>query len=285
MTKSFINKFILVTCLLLLAFHVFAAGARVYFSAPLNFAVGADASVSLLADSDTPINAYLIELRYDPQTLEFLGADEANSIIDVWQKGHAAQGEIIAFEGGSLKPWSGNGGNLVNLRFKPLKDGGATIAVLNVSFYAADGKGTMVSPAAENITIPVAASASGASASRDKDAPEILEFLFVKNPYDPGQKILGFKVGDARSAVKDVFVRYRTWFFNTPWEKVELPPAIPADAWSASIRVVDGAGNVSERTIYDWGVFARKFSSLLAVCIMLLIIGAAIFKKRMVKLK
>lgn len=287
MMKNILSKIVfLVACFSsLVSVPVRAADARIYFSAPFNFAVGENASVSLLAASDIPINAYLIEMRYDPQTLEFLGSDEASSIIDIWQTRPTAQGEIIAFEGGSLKPWSGNDGNLINLRFRPLKEGETSISFLNVSFYAADGKGTEVSPVAENVAIPVAASVSGATAFSDKDAPEIQEFLFVKNPYDPEQKILGFKVGDAKSAVKDVFMRYRTWFFNTPWEKVELPPAIPADAWSASIKVVDGSGNMSERTIYDWGAFARKFSPFLAIFIMLIIVGAAVFKKGMVKLK
>ena len=120
---------------------------KLYFNGPKEFiAPNSEVTVSVLLDSREPVNAFELTVNYEIGKLKFLGSDNTNSIVDIWQTKPSEVNGGVGFSGGILDDFTGNGGLLVKLAFKVL-DTGLTTDTLNISFgkndlYLADGKGT-----------------------------------------------------------------------------------------------------------------------------------------------
>lgn len=133
---------------------------KLYFNGPKeSLAPNSEIVVSVLLDSAKPINAFDLKVNYDASKLQFLGSDNTNSIVDIWQtKPSNVQGGV-EFSGGILNDFSGNGGHIVKLAFKVLDTDLATDTI-NVSFgkndlYLADGKGTKAEVSASSFSLDV----------------------------------------------------------------------------------------------------------------------------------
>src|SRR3989344_570212 len=66
---------------------VFAVeNSKIYFSGP-NFSIAPESEflVNILLDTQNPINAFDLAIAYPPDKLEFLGFDNTNSIVNIWQ--------------------------------------------------------------------------------------------------------------------------------------------------------------------------------------------------------
>ncbi len=241
---------------------VLAASPFLYFSSPTgDIAPGSEFPVRVLIDSDEPLNAYSVSFSYPVDELQVVGFNKSRSIIDVWQGQPTAKGGRVEFRGGSLSSFRGEGGELLTVSFKALKEGMAELNFTNPAFYLADGKGTKVTPTIKEGAAPLTqAPSSGA----DKTSPEIRFLSLVQDPFNLKQKLLSFDVRDTNSGVKETATRHRSYFSWSDWEPVQNPGGpVPASAWTVDFRATDNAGNVLERRLYDWPALVRSIAEIL----------------------
>ncbi len=257
-----------------------AASTKVYFSAPTQVMTGQEFLVAVFIDSDVDLNAYSVEISYssnvEPTTFDWRG-----SIIDLRPDQPRSTGSGgVFFEGGSLSPFASEGGKLITLNFKALQEGNVEFGFARAEVFLADGQGTKITP--ESNSIQMTAVSAGALPAGDSAAvvagqplsevampdvtpPEIKEVSLTQDPFDTHQKIFGFIVSDDDSGVRSVEGRLRTVLFWSDWASVQNPMAVSGSVWSVALRVTDGAGNISERVLYDWGAFARRIAPFIAI--------------------
>ena len=175
MKRIFCTFLLSIFCFLFSIFitAVYAASPLLYFSGPSSdIPTGSEFSVVVLLDSPEPLNAYSISTSYPESMLEVTGWRSGSSIIDVWKDQPVAKNGKIEFSGGSTSPFHGKSGELATINFKAVKEGRAELDFSSVSTYAADGKGTKITPVTKNIGFSVRNGAAplGSFSGADKKA-------------------------------------------------------------------------------------------------------------------
>ncbi|MBI4136024.1 MAG: hypothetical protein HY481_00525 [Candidatus Vogelbacteria bacterium] len=131
---------------------------RLYFVVPAA-AVAPDSklAVRLLIDSARPINALGFTLYYPPEILKPLEINDRRSIIGVWpERDWPPVPGRLRLAGGLLQPFSGTGGEIIEIVFRATAEGRAELTLTETAVYYADGLGT--SAATENGTAQVVVS-------------------------------------------------------------------------------------------------------------------------------
>ena len=271
--------------------HAHAASSRMYLQASNEEAgINSEFTVKVLVDSDIPLNAYAAEINYPPQLLEPVRFDNSFSLINFWHDEPLvfANGRIM-FNGGSPAPFEGEGGELLTIYFKARQEGLAELSLINSAVYAADGKGTEISPEIRPLTVTIKSGAisAGESAHIDTAPPEIKFLSIVPDPFKPDQKLVGIVASDPGSGVKETLLRWRSLLLWDEWQLAKNPTAVPKNVWAVQIRVFDNQGNVTERTIYDWQAFRLRFTNLFVILLIIIsifiIIVAVINRRRKTK--
>lgn len=272
-----------------------AAATTLYVVAPTSSVpLGASFPVLVQIDTDQPVNAYAVMVNYDGVALHYDGANNANSLITVSQGlPTVGPGSVISWSGGSLASFAGSGGLLMTLNFTSIATGTTAITLDHPYVYLANGKGTKVVPQTKSARVTVLASAansslmpaSAASGNADTASPTIQSISFVADPFNGSQKLLSFLVRDDVSGVQKTELRYRTGFFWSAWQPAVNPTPLRNDVWEVDFRATDNAGNIAEKTLFDWSsfwIFAAE------IAIVLLAIATIVFfvvrgKKKMVQ--
>ncbi|RJP43096.1 hypothetical protein C4587_03000 [Candidatus Parcubacteria bacterium] len=238
-----------------------------------DIAVGDEFRARILVDSDQPLNAYSVTLSFPEEFLRLVRPDNSNSIIDVWQREPVVflKG-VVSFSGGSLRPFRGEGGELLSLHFKVLEAGETELRFGDSAVFLANGKGTKAIPERENATIAVSSSEGGGGMRADElddtIPPEIAFASLVPDPFNPAQKLLSFSVRDRDSGVGETLARAREWLFWSDWEKVANPTAYPGGVWAIEFRARDHSGNISDRTLYDAGALGGRAALFLILIVL-----------------
>jgi len=112
--------------------------------------IGEDFVVSLFIDSAfQPINTIFARLSFSQDKLEFVDSSFSKSEFDNLVERKAEPG-LIKLTSFTAKPYSGNHGLFVNLKFKPLVEKEAQVTIQPISkIHSADGKGTDVADPAK----------------------------------------------------------------------------------------------------------------------------------------
>jgi len=247
-----------------------AASPLLYFSGPAgDVAHGSEFPVKILLDSDRALNAYSISLSYTTEYLEVVNINNGRSVIDIWQNQPLAKDGKIELNGGSISPFQGQGGELLTVNFRAIKEGAAELSFATPAFYLADGKGTRIAPAVQNFKLSIKEGAAPlvSRLGSDKAPPEIKFLSLVQDPFNPKQKFLGFFAVDPDSGVKETAVRYRSYFFWSGWQPAQNPTAVPVSAWAVDFTATDNGGNVAERILYDWPALGRSLAEMLFIII------------------
>lgn len=243
-----------------------AASQTIYFEGPAQIPLNSEFSVRILVDSDQPLNAYSLEWNFPPQTVELVSFNNGNSLISVWQKQPIVfKGGGVELNGGSITPFSGEGGELLMANFKAIKEGEAVFSLGNVAVFLANGKGTKVIPQTKILSFavtPVVAdllpqdiAGQGLVVLEDTSPPDIKFLELIDDPFNSDQKLLSFSVADSGSGIKETLVRTRSFLLWSAWEEARNPTAVLSSVWSVEFGVLDNKGNVTERVLYDWGAF------------------------------
>lgn len=241
---------------------------------------GSEFEAAIAVNSDVPLNAYLLVLRYSPETLEVVRFNNSGSIINVWQNQPTASTDgVIRWSGGSFTPFSGEGGELLRIIFKTRATGAANISFETAEAYIADGKGTRAESNAGDLAFRIVPGEPRGTLAASDNAPPVIETLaLASDPFNPNQNLLSFIVKDADSGVKDVEARYRTYLGWSEWQTARNPVAFPPNAWAVGIRVRDNVGNQTAQIVYHWPAFFKNFSPLLFA--ILAIFGLAAIAQR-----
>ena len=111
---------------------------------------GEDFVVSLFIDSTLqPVNTIFARLSYPQDQLEFVDSSFSKSEFDNLVERETEPG-LIKLTSFTAKPYSGNHGLFVNLKFKPLAEKEAQVTIQPISkIHSADGKGTDVADPAK----------------------------------------------------------------------------------------------------------------------------------------
>jgi hypothetical protein len=233
-------------------FGVVFAESRVYVQeqAPI---IGGGFSVDIRVDTTEPLNAYSVNLQYDPNILSVERIRATDSIVDVWrEQGREITSGILAFEGASFEEFSGHAGKIATVDFIPRRSDNVTLYFSEAEVYLADGNGTRIVPTSDLWSAFVPMSGSSGSPTKETSAKVISAELFA-DPFQPDQKFLSFEIeGDN---VRDTLIRSRSFLTWTDWESVRNPAPLLASVWSVEVRVVDRAGNIQEVVVYDWPFF------------------------------
>jgi hypothetical protein len=128
---------------------------KLYFKSPeVNFAPGSEIVVGVFLDSTAPINAFDLVVNYPEDKLEFLNSDNTGSIVNIWQtKPSLTEDGKVSFSGGILKAFSGTRGFIINLSFRVLEEGKATLIFTKSDLYLANGKGTKIEPLLSDLSL------------------------------------------------------------------------------------------------------------------------------------
>jgi len=247
-----------------------AASPVVYFHLPeQSVAPGSEFALTVFLNSDVEANAFEIGVEFTPENLEFLGANDAQSIINIWRSRPFLSGENkVLFSGGTNTPFKGEAGELMRLKFRSKSPGTAGFALTTSNVYAADGNGTQfaVRPFYLKLFIDVNAPKIPLGDNVDKTPPEFSASK-VENPVD-GKTLLVFEVQDRESGSGKVLLRtFEKWKWSE-WEEVQSPLQFPETAWILQIRAENGAGEKSDT--FFWNENAKLLGALFALLLVLL---------------
>lgn len=228
---------------------------RFYFETTSPASVGSTVSVRVLFDDETPVNAYSVKISYPADRLEFSDFNDGHSIINVWQSRSLLAPGVIEISGGSLSPFFGKQGEIVTLHFKALTEGLVRIGFLNTRAYSADGRGTEISPAEEQIQLAVGPPSGAPQANpADHASPRITFLAITPDPLNPRQKFLAFSTTDPDSGIRLNEVRTLSSFLWSDWSPAMNPALLTRSAWAVEFRSTDNLGNITKAVVYDWGL-------------------------------
>jgi len=92
------------------------------------------------------INAADGFIKYDPSQLAVVGVSRGGSIFNLWTSEPAFSNGAgsISFSGGTTSAYNGNGGAVMTVTFRALREGTAIARFQSGAVLAADGKGTNI---------------------------------------------------------------------------------------------------------------------------------------------
>ena len=228
------------------------------------------AKINVLIDSKVPLNAYDIELSYDPARLTIDRVDTSDSLVTILQQPVSVVSGRILIRGGSTKQFSGSGGNILTLYVRARTAGSSDLDFLHAKFYQADGLGTLavtavrgavISADDENVAYAKQIALSPdeptavidlAASDRPVDTtpPSIAKVDVLSNPFDGSVKLFVFDASDDLSSIAMSRVRTRSGLSWEPWQEAVSPHPVANQAWAVQLEVIDGAGNIASQTLY-----------------------------------
>ena len=262
---------------------VFAGQTAFRIGIPEKITPGTEFEANILVDSDVPLNAFDILLRYPKDILEATRVDNGRSLITIWQnQPQVSEPGELRLTGGSVQAFQGNGGELLTVRFKALREGKASISFASAEAYIADGKGTKAETTAPNLALSVVAGSPLAllPGTKDNTPPKIDLLALEKDPFNPEQKLLTFLVNDKDSGIKETSARYKTFLSWSEWQPVQNPTALPENAWAVEFEARDNVGNPVASIIYYWPVLFWNFLPTFAIVLVLLGAGFLFFRRK-----
>lgn len=255
---------------------------RVYFAvSEKEFFAGEELRIAVFLDTPFPVNALNLELGFSPRTLVLLGFNDGSSIVDVWKDSPLIFEEgIVRLRGGILKSFSGNAGELIQLRFQGVREGKGQISLRAGKIYRGDGSGTEVALPVSfaEVTIRADHEGSGRQYVKSDTTPPKVTLETTKDPATE-RDLLVLSASDPESGVGESLVRFRRWFFWGRWQGFRNPMQIPSGTWEIQSKTMNGDGLAGEQSIYIARVFLIK-STLLLALIVIFVLASAIYHKR-----
>ena len=108
------------------------------------------------------VNAADGELSFDPTLLAVQSVSKDNSVFNLWTSNPSFSNTAgtVNYSGGSNNAYTGSSGDVVDVTFKALADGTATVKFASATALAADGQGTNVLGGTTGATYTIGGSAA-----------------------------------------------------------------------------------------------------------------------------
>lgn len=220
---------------------------NLFFEGPNKITIGDEFNLKVLISSEEVLNAFDIEVAFPKDKVEFIGFNNAGSIIELWQNNPTRSGiSKIKFSGGLFQSFQGNDGLLVTLKFKAITIGSVNFSFSKSETYIADGKGTLNKAQTEGFSALIINQGEKSvipeqgkieEYSFDTSVPELIVEI-VKNPVDK-INLISFNAIDKKSGVKQIFMRSKNWFQYSDWKEVVNPVIYPKSAWVVEIKAIN----------------------------------------------
>lgn len=289
-SKKVLCKFCVLFCVssaimaFVLPFFAFAKEMpRVYFYVPgAEYPPGVKFTVTVFADTDVPVNAVSLEIGYTANTLAFVSSDAGDSWVTFWRNfPPTPKNGVLDLEGGMTIPFVGKKGELIKLIFLATGEGPAQISFRKATFFAADGRGTAISPLAPPLNVNISEKApyppEGQSIGEilegiyDTIKPELADFALLENPQDKSPLLI-FRPKDRESGIYKVTMRQRKWFLWEEEKEASSPIIVEKGVWNIKVRAQDNAGNAVTKSVIVWGEAAKKAIVILIVGVVIVVI-------------
>ncbi len=231
----------------------------------------------LLTTEGETINALDVAVKFPPDILSFVKAEDTNSVVSLWvtkpKETNSSQIELGGITPGGTK---GEELHVVRLHFKVQKEGQGIVEFTQSQILLHDGKGTESDVRTRNIHVAVTAGESTYNERlyTDTEPPEVFT---VERMHDPdvfdGQMFLVFETQDKNSGILKYQVR--EGFFGRYTDAVS-PYKLrhQDDDRNVSIKAIDRAGNETviqlyPQSGYTWFLQQERIFSILIVFISL----------------
>ena len=268
--------------------------ANLYFdSSKDTFSVGDSFVVNVKIDSpEISINSAEAEIRLENNDgiLEIKDLNVAKSIFSLWPKAPIVSNDnkIISFVGGvpgGVKP---NKADLFNIVFEAKKAGEIKINPNNLSIYANDGKGTVISVSSQILTLKVLPKNNSNPTSNewstiissDKTNPETFSIEIGKDSslYD-GKKFAFFTAVDNQSGISHYDIS-EDGYITTQNENIYILKN-QNDNQKPNLKVTayDKAGNKTTSIYNKYRNYAFGFSISCIIILIIIIVFLIIYKR------
>jgi hypothetical protein len=129
-------------------------------------------SVMLASGGGVGVNAADGELSFNPTLLAVQSVSKGNSVFNLWTSNPTFSNiaGTVDYSGGSNDAYTGSSGDIVDVTFKALAAGSATVKFSSATALAADGQGTNVLGGTTGATYVLGGSAAPASAPESTPA-------------------------------------------------------------------------------------------------------------------
>jgi len=282
-------KFIFISQVLF--FGLFFGSANFVFAETRLYFEGISKSVSPNSEVDIKIflsanrlaNALTLEVAYPKDKLDFIGFNNASSIVDLWQfQPKVLTNGNIGFSGGMIRGWVGDKGLIGTLSFKVLNDGEAKISFEKREIYLADGKATKVVPNNNNFNLSIDKASEKMFVEKfkpDDITPPEVSFSVIKNPSDNVSLII-FNSSDKESGIKDTKMRFKKWWSFGEWIVVESPVVYPGGAWQIELRITNNSMGSKNEIISDTGLLVARIIYTLFPLFLLVYMVREVYNKK-----
>ena len=125
-------------------------------------------SVMLNSGGGVGVNAADGQLSFDPTLLAVQSVSKDNSVFNLWTSNPSFSNTAgtVSYSGGSNNAYTGNAGDVVDVTFKALAAGTASVKFSSATALAADGQGTNVLSGTTGATYTIGGTASSAGAQQ-----------------------------------------------------------------------------------------------------------------------
>lgn len=100
--------------------------------------------IEVYAYAHIPVNALDIEIQFDPNSLEILSVDKAQSVLTIWSEEPKIENNIISFGGGTYRRGFIGEHLLATIKVRAKTSGKTEFLIKNAELLAGDGKGSPV---------------------------------------------------------------------------------------------------------------------------------------------
>ncbi len=100
--------------------------------------------IEVYAYAHVPVNALDIAIQFDPNSLDIMSVDKAQSVLTIWSQEPKVQNNSITFGGGTYRRGFIGEHLIATIKVKAKSSGKTEFLIKNAQFLAGDGKGTPV---------------------------------------------------------------------------------------------------------------------------------------------
>ena len=140
-----------------------------------SYAVGGTFTVNVMLDSGggVGVNAADGELSFDPTVLAVQGVSKDNSVFNLWTSNPSFSNTkgTVDYSGGSNDAYTGRAGDVLDVTFRVLAGGTATVKFASATALAADGQGTNILGGTTGATYTVGGTGASTSATAQSPVP------------------------------------------------------------------------------------------------------------------
>lgn len=271
----------ILTIFSVLLFPLFAHAATLTFVAPTSVGESKTFEITLIADTDTPLNTFAATI--DLGSLTYIGESDGGSVINVWVTRPTEQGNKVSFAGLTAGGYVGRGGVIVRLLVRAAL-APSVVKLTDVTLLRDDGKGTQEPVTSNPLTIHPGKTGGDFKPDSDTLPPEKFNGYVVTNDTST---YVAFVALDKNSGVGyyEVAERRLPWG-SLLWHRAASPYLLTDQSLTDTIyiRATDQAGN-TQTTVVPRSHILKPTETLLGCIVVLCVLAYFLLRRYFLRLR